>query len=189
MGYTHYWTFKKNRGNKASDVEKLYQKAVKECNDLIFKVAKGQVKDMDKISLSGYSAHSKTYGGIKFNGARENAHEDFYLREHFTQNFDDRGYCLSGFNFCKTAYKEYDIVVVACLTILSYRLGDLIDVSSDGESSDWIDGIMLAEKVTGLKLTKKILRNKNEHPINQYINELTELKEEIENKINDFNNK
>ena len=165
MGYTHYWTFRKTDKIKgeAQKVEELYQKAIKDCHKVIlayYKDNKGTYS-----SLSGYSAHTKLgqYGGIQFNGKGKNAHEDFYLREHFKQNFEGFG---SGFHFCKTAHKPYDIVVTACLSILSYRLGKYIEVSSDGLGHDWIDGINLAEKVLKLKIAKKILKSKVEHPIN-----------------------
>jgi hypothetical protein len=143
MGYTHYFKFKKVKG-QAKQIEETYQKAILECQK-ICKVYREENKGTEN-SISGYAAHCKVgeYGGLDINGVKENAHENFVLREHFNQNED--------FNFCKTARKPYDIVVTACLALLKHRLGDSIDVSSDGDPSDWIEGVALACRVTKLKV-------------------------------------
>jgi hypothetical protein len=130
MGYTHYWTFKSPAKGKAKAAEKKYQAALKECARFVLKYQSEATGD---ARLSGFTAHTPigTYGGLKVNGKGELAHEDFCLREHYKQNLETRG------DFCKTAQKPYDIVVVACLTILKAHLGDLIEVSSDGTRDDW----------------------------------------------------
>jgi hypothetical protein len=132
MGYTHYWGFAKRTGN-AKRTEELYQKAIKDCQKVI------QYAKKNIVNLSGYSAHTTGYGGINFNGVREEAHEPFVLREHLNQN--------EHFTFCKTARKDYDVVVTACLAILKYRLKNYIDVSSDGHPEDFIEGVALARHV------------------------------------------
>jgi hypothetical protein len=139
MGYTHYWSFKASRGD-AKQVEAKYQRAVKACDKV--------VKFYSKLNggLSGYSAHAKGYGGINVNGSGDDGHETFILREHYSQN--EAG------NFCKTAQKPYDIVVVACLIILQHYLGTNIEVGSDGDVSEWHDGMQLAQKISGLKTLK-----------------------------------
>jgi hypothetical protein len=137
MGYTHYWSFEAPKRGTAQVVEKNYQRAIKQCNKIIKHYA------AQHGGLSGYSAHAKGYGGLHVNGSRENAHEDFIVREHFSQN--DTG------DFCKTAQKPYDVVVVACLIVLKHYLPDNIQVDSDGEKSDWINGLELARKVLKLK--------------------------------------
>lgn len=147
MGYTHYWNFKKVRG-KTNDLELQYQRAVKE----IGKIARHWNECFPSGSLerlSGYTAHVKagSYGGVKLNGKGELSHEDFALREHFTQN--DGG-------FCKTARKPYDVVVVAALALLKHRLGDAISVSSDGYAENWEAGVKLARQVTKLKIKNPI---------------------------------
>jgi len=135
MGYTHYFTFNAANKGEAKKAEKLYQLAVKDCAKIIkaYSLANG--------GLAGYTAHTKLgeYSGIEVNGSRENGHEPFILREHFNEN--------EGFNCCKTAQKPYDRVVVACLIALKNRLGDLVEVSSDGEVQDWAEGLALAERV------------------------------------------
>ena len=144
MGYTHYWTFKKPAKGKSEHAEKQYQKAIAECA----KICRTYYKEYG--GLSGYSAHTKPgqYGGLLVNGAGADGHEDFSLREHYSQN--------ETFNFCKTAQKPYDLVVVACLAILKHRLGNLIEVSSDGESLDWKNGVFYAAIVTRLAIKNPI---------------------------------
>lgn len=153
MGYTHYWTFKKAPKGKASQSETAYQKAIADCHRIILGYS------MVNGGLSGYSAHTKLgqYGGINVNGSKEDGHKTFVLREHLSQN--------ESFNFCKTARKPYDRVVTACLIVLSYRLGGLIDVSSDGDAADWQDGLKLAQKVLKLKrleIPSSVLKRDND---------------------------
>ena len=141
MGYTHYWTFKKT-SRSASLVETKYKQAVKDIAKVVLHAKK------NIVNLSGYTAHTEVgqYGGIDFNGVQDEAHENFYLREHFSQGLD--------FHFCKTAQKEYDVVVVAALIILKFRLGSNIEISSDGDYGDWIAGLELAKHVLKLKSLK-----------------------------------
>jgi hypothetical protein len=146
MGYTHYWSFKAPKRGEAAKVEKNYQRAIKQCNKII------KAYSAEYGGLSGYSAHAKGYGGLHVNGSRENACEDFILREHFSQNLEI-GF-RPGCDFCKTAQNPYDVVVVACLIVLKHYLPDNIQVNSDGNKSDWIDGLNLATKVLKLKSLK-----------------------------------
>ena len=138
MGYTHYWEFSSNRG-KTAQYEKKYQLAIAKCAKVI------RYYSDTFGGLSGYTAHDKkrVYGGLKVNGSREYSHEDFCMREHLSEN--------EGFNFCKTAQKPYDTVVVACLIIMRHYLGDSIRVSSDGDRREWNDGLTLVQKVLNLK--------------------------------------
>lgn len=147
MGYTHYWKFRAVPKGQAKQVEETYQLAIRQCQKIIRSYNKS-VKEIDikhPDRLSGYSAHTKVndYGGLNFNGTQDLSHEDFTMREHFNQN--------EGFNFCKTAEKPYDIVVVACLITMKHYLGDLIDVSSDGRDHEWTEGLELAQKVLKIK--------------------------------------
>jgi len=149
MGHTHYIRFKTSHGN-SSRVESDYQKAIVKCQQIV-KFYNDRMKMIDlkhPDRLSGYSAHTKPgkYGGLNFNGTKELGHEDFVLREHYSEN--------SSFEFCKTARKPYDTVVVACLIVLKHYLKGQVEVSSDGYSSDWYTGLELAKLATGLKSLK-----------------------------------
>ena len=148
MGYTHYFTFNKTK-TPAAKVEKQYQLAVGHCQKLV----RSYYKQFG--GLSGYSAHTKqgAYGGLLVNGKGDEGHEEFSLREHFKQN--------EGFNFCKTARKPYDLVIVGCLAILKHYLKDAIDVSSDGDCFDWNEGVAYAAQVTNLSLDNPIKTGRN----------------------------
>lgn len=111
-----------------------------------------KVDRSDERHLSGYTAHTKPgqYGGLMINGKGENGHEDFSLREHFSQNESD---------FCKTARKSYDVVVTACLIILKHYLKDNITIGSDGGASDWSPGYCLARfgaKIDNINYPKEL---------------------------------
>lgn len=152
MGYTHYITFKLPKGTKAATLEANYQTAILECARVAHAYnAECSDKGLTDARLSGYTAHTKVgqYGGIELNGKGDLMHETLTLREHFKQNFEEFG---NGFAFCKTARKPYDTVVVACLAILKYRLGNAVEVSSDGTAGDWVNGVLLARRVIKRKV-------------------------------------
>jgi hypothetical protein len=153
MGYTHYWVFKKKPKGQAAKIESQYQTALRQCQRVL-RYHNKKLKAIDQKNperLSGYSVHTKVglYGGLNFNGVGDLSHETFSVREYYSENLDSP--IQSGFNFCKTAQKPYDIAVTACLIVLKHYLGDLIEVSSDGDSSDWVDGLGLAREVTKIK--------------------------------------
>ena len=137
---THYWTFNKAPKGKASQVEKTYQRAVKQCS----KVIRSYSRQFG--GLSGYSAHTETYLGLTFNGSeRVGQCETFAVREHYSQNEKNVP------QFCKTAAYPYDTVVTACLIILKHYMGDLIQVTSDSKQDGWNDGLILVQNVLNLK--------------------------------------
>lgn len=70
--------------------------------------------------------------GVRFNGFGDDAHETFSVLPTDT-----------GFNFCKTARKPYDVVVVAVLIALFRTCGDAVKISSDGDHADWAEGSYL----------------------------------------------
>lgn len=150
MGYTHSFRFNKISGPKgtADAIEAKYQKALLECQRIVKRFYD------ENGGISGFTAHTTIgkYGGIEVNGKGDDAHEMFSLREHFRQNLEN-----DFIPFCKTARKPYDTVVVACLALLKYRLGDAITISSDGDAGDWWDGVVLARTVTRLNIDNPIL--------------------------------
>jgi len=165
MGYTHSFRFRLPKGIRASELESAYQLAIVECG----KVARAYNQECaergdEYARLSGYTAHCKpgTYGGIKLNGKGDLAHEPFELREHFKQNLTERDNngALIGSGFCKTDRKPYDTVVVACLAILKYRLDDAIELTTDGNASDWSEGVDLARRVIRRKVPNPISKGK-----------------------------
>lgn len=138
MGYTHY--FSRVAGNKknAAKLEKQYKLAIEQCQKIV------KFYSDTYGGLSGYTAHTLPgkYGGLNVNGSGDNGHEDFVMREHWSEN---------GGEFCKTARKPYDVVVVACLIVLKHYMGDDFKVGSDGFAQDWLAGLGLAQHITELK--------------------------------------
>lgn len=75
------------------------------------------------------------------------SHESFYFERIFKEGELNK----SGlrFNFCKTAYKPYDLAVTAALIICKHHLKDKIQISSDGEDRDWRDAAMICQMTLG----------------------------------------
>ena len=84
---------------------------------------------------------------IRFNGKLEQGHETFFFsRITEIQNYQsDKS---MAFSFCKTARKEYDKFVTACLIYAKLIFGNDIRISSDGDIADWQTGKSLVEKAT-----------------------------------------
>jgi hypothetical protein len=71
-----------------------------------------------------------------FNGREDDGHETFYIAGD-----------VRGFTFCKTARKPYDVVVTAILCLCEFYTKGTFGVISDGEPSDWQDGLKLARRI------------------------------------------
>jgi hypothetical protein len=104
--------------------------------DAVFRFEGGSMLD------AGEDAHALTFPSIGFNGIGEEAHETFV----FPVKFE-----VPGFNFVKTQWKEYDVVVVACLIAArDHFKPDELAIASDGEwARDWNMGALLYERVLG----------------------------------------
>lgn len=60
------------------------------------------------------------------------------------------------FNFCKTAFRPYDLAVTAALIIAKHHLKGAMTVTSDGEAPHWFDGAMLCQSLLGYGLDFKL---------------------------------
>ena len=89
---------------------------------------------VDKPWFAGAMLLTRTCGG-------DCSHETFYFPQR------DPKSDANGFNFCKTAYKPYDLAVNAFLIIAKHYLKDALKVHSDGEGVDWEDGRRVCEIV------------------------------------------
>jgi hypothetical protein len=127
MGYTHYW----------EQAEKLdrdkWLKAVEDCKKVCTESGvKIQYEyDDPKAPLFGKSM-------IRFNGVDENGHETFLVKR-----------AKERFLFCKTAYKDYDICVTACLVVLKHHFGDDFRVFSDGDNEGFDNAKKLVKSWLG----------------------------------------
>ena len=117
MGYTHYWDNNIHAISKVID----WNQAIKDCK----KIIKASPVPLEEVECNIHN--------IVFNGAGEDAHDTFLV------SYEGEN------SFCKTAIKPYDLIVVAILTRLAEING--FDVSSDGETDDWNEGIAFASKV------------------------------------------
>lgn len=142
MGYTHYYSAAGNDGLKAPH-------GWNNKNGIALNAA---IQDMAKVIQSTEDILADLNGGgkphidrdtagivrvISFNGKGDLSHEAFTIGDSWNGNWE----C------CKTARKPYDKVVVACLCILGHHLGDAVRISSDGDASDWKEGLQLARTV------------------------------------------
>lgn len=60
------------------------------------------------------------------------------------------------FDFCKTAFKPYDLAVIALLIIAKHYLQNKIKVHSDGTEEQWFDGKLLCQQELGYGLDFKL---------------------------------
>ena len=76
---------------------------------------------------------------ISFNGSEvdDRCHETFQITHSHDPNF----------NFCKTAEKEYDPVVVAVLCAIDHIAPGALTISSDGRVNEWAAGLEIARQV------------------------------------------
>ena len=120
MGHTHFW--KTTRTLTKTEVESF------RC---IFKL----LANKSNIKLDVDNTKPLT-DLVTFNGRSEDSYEDFTLPT-----------CAKEFEFCKTNHKPYDLVVTATLIAAAALLPDWIELSSDGDSQDWIAGYELVRDV------------------------------------------
>ncbi len=99
--------------------------------------------DVDGAWFAGAKLTARTCGG-------DCSHETLALfqklkPESYQEPQEDGKY----FEFCKTAYKPYDVIVNVVLIIAKHHLGGAITISSDGQSKDWDDGRFITQKILG----------------------------------------
>jgi hypothetical protein len=76
---------------------------------------------------------------IRFNGVNDEGHETFSVSQVYSPSFrQEKDGKL--FHFCKTARKNYDTAVTACLIVLKHYFKDDFMVSSDGNPEEWGEG-------------------------------------------------
>jgi hypothetical protein len=131
MGYTHSWT--PTHTFSCFEFDRL-RSAVKQI------IATAALEPWSTgIELQRDDADEIWLNGSPLNGQAEDdvCHETFCL-----------GRLHTSFQFCKTAQKPYDTVVVACLIaaqVIALEAGFSMKLSSDGDEDDWRDGFALYE--------------------------------------------
>ena len=144
MGYTHYWKLNLDYEINSEkwkeivdDFNKILDVEINIADNNIY-AGTGGMTSLRKI-LEPYSNQKLeiTDEEIRFNGREEGdrGHETFSLQRKSDKRLEDYASRLDRkyiFDFCKTARKPYDIVVCCLLVILKHRLGNMIEISSDG---------------------------------------------------------
>ena len=144
MGYTHYWRMqdkisKSNWKKIKDDFERLVE--VNEWKNILSSTGNDKLIINDDMIL--------------FNGIENNGHEWFILYRKLDSeqlSYQNRLYGSDdtlNFFFCKTARKPYDICAVTLLIIMKKYLGEKIKISSDGENSDWYEGVAMCQDILG----------------------------------------
>ena len=99
--------------------------------------------------FAGANLNKRTCGG-------DCSHESFILEKHFKPEEWQEPEQGKYFNFCKTAYKPYDLAVNICLIIAKHHLKDQIEVSSDGNLCHWRDAMFICHKLLKYGLDFKL---------------------------------
>lgn len=117
MGYTHYWeNFQPLSNEGVEAIESL----LKDHTNLV-------QREMNENGPAVVTSDE-----ILFNGIGADAYETFHVAG-------------SGWDYCKTYRRPYDVVVVAVLTLLEYFI-EGFTWSSDGDHEDLKEGKALANK-------------------------------------------
>ena len=143
MGYTHYW------------------RQHRDFNDTEWRVITRLAKLITADGLGVLAHHPDAINGdeyygekeddvfiidneqIRFNGIGEDGHETFLITKKKPKE---------GFQFCKTARKPYDKYVVAVLCAIYHVYLQMektvMNISSDGNTEDWTEGLFHAVRST-----------------------------------------
>ena len=136
MGYTHYW----RQLRDFTDTE--WQELMR----LTKLITASSGRD---IILSEFNINNEE---IRFNGYGEEGHETFLItkKKRAKADYEEQdAYDKEGaFDFCKTAHKPYDKYVVAVLCAIYRVQRDIMNISSDGNTADWTEGLFHAVRST-----------------------------------------
>lgn len=140
MGYTHYFTFKKPLQQKEFDAIKADVKVIeKSVNGTICETAGASYPEDVVLLRDGLGEGDGVLyenNGVFFNGEKELGHETMGFR------VDD-----SGYSFCKTNRKPYDVAVCLTLLAMKHHLGEDIEITSDGGKEDWMPALRLYKTI------------------------------------------
>lgn len=147
MGYTHYWYRKQLLD------EKKFNEFAKACEAILT-----HCQNELGITLGDAMGEREPVVNPKivaFNGTFDKGHESAMFKQELTQGQDyisenERGLC---FEFCKTAYKPYDVAVTACLIAANHIFGEEnFTISSDGGEEGFQEGRELCQQLLGYGL-------------------------------------
>lgn len=141
MGYTHYWYRKPKLPKDKFDAFVADVRVILDACK-----AKGILVQYEFDDAKPAELTDKC---VRFNGVGNDGHETFVIDLDFGKSKPSSQEEGREFDFCKTAYKPYDLAVTACLVAAKHHFGDDIKVSSDGEEQDWGNAFELCKKLFG----------------------------------------
>lgn len=157
MGYTHYWKRPRNNfgspemfGRLALDVKKIIKQAKMDGISIRGADGEGEPEFNEAyFSINGDAMGTRTEASGAL-APTDLAHETFCWEGIPTINEWRKDEPMT-FDFCKTAYKPYDVVVGAILIRAKHIYGDCVSISSDGdwESIHWVYCSDLYQRVFG----------------------------------------
>ena len=159
MGYTHYFRRQKELERKAfqelvADVRKLIKASAKVEPCVLLADGRGIVGSVPQVNLEAIVFNGMDYSE---QGGQDGSHETLYIPRVEDKKATPKELL---FNFCKTAQKDYDLVVVATLIALKKHFPET-EVSSDGDQKDWEAGIAFCQEVLGYGETFNIEGGEN----------------------------
>ena len=163
MGYTHHWKFTGARVTKTdvAEVTILLKKCIEALDGkVLFPNWAENPTPTPFVLRGGDGTGEQVLNGeeIHFNGdaSTDNACESFGLVPetakdfNTTVNWHDGRIVLSRanrFHFCKTEREPYDTVVCLALLCLKRRLGDDVEINSNGHEKEWLDATLVFNDV------------------------------------------
>jgi len=149
MGYTHYW-------RQLRDFTDTEWQELTRLTKLITADGGGVLDyitcDVDPTPKDKRDTDWLDTGCIAFNGVGKDGHETFIITKKKRAKMDyeeQEAYDRQGaFEFCKTAHKPYDKYVVAVLCAIYRVQRDIMNISSDGNTADWTEGLFHAVRST-----------------------------------------
>jgi len=147
MGYTHYFRRQKELDRQkfqklVDDVRKLIKASAKVEPRVLLADGRGTVGSVPQVNLEAIVFNGMDYSE---QGGQDGSHETVYIpRVEYVEATPKELI----FNFCKTARKDYDLVVVATLIAFKKHFPE-IKVTSDGNQEDWEAGIAFCQEILG----------------------------------------
>jgi hypothetical protein len=138
--YTHTWWFAAIPGQTTLE-EALWAQATSTIRTMVQDANAAHKGQHSHSLVSGHTAHSRReYPGIQFNGKRPYDADEFELPATWAEALS-----LRTLWSCRTSQLPYDQLVTASLLVLRAIMGpERVQISSDGATTDWDPGLILA---------------------------------------------
>jgi len=134
MGYTHYWDTAPGEYDVAA------------FSMFVDHVSK--VLSVTNVPIAGPDGSGKpqlSEDAVSFNGASDESCETLRIARVVVAEDDPS----QVFNFCKTDWQPYDVMVTATLLLYRHQFPDSVALSSDGEPEEWQQGCDLVKAACG----------------------------------------